>query len=153
MNVYLDTSAVVKLYHYETGSEKLLKFLQHNAADLILTIADITLTEFHSAFLRRVRTREITLEFVYKIFEAFDRDLNKFNLIAVDDNVKRLSVILLDNIAHQKGLRTLDAFQLSAALFCHQLLQVDTFVSSDQKFVKVAQDFFSVFDPENSDSS
>ncbi|MBF0451300.1 MAG: type II toxin-antitoxin system VapC family toxin [Candidatus Magnetomorum sp.] len=150
MNVYLDTSALIKLYHCENGSKELLAFLQQNADDLILTIADITRTEFHSAFLRRVRTKDISLEAINKIFEAFDHDLHMFNLIKVDDTVKQLSVILLDNIAHQKGLRTLDAYQLSAALFCNQFLQVDIFVSSDQKFLKVAKDFFSIFDPENS---
>ncbi|KPA18239.1 hypothetical protein MHK_001535 [Candidatus Magnetomorum sp. HK-1] len=107
MNVYLDTSALIKLYHYEIGSKELLAFLQQNKDDLILTIADITRTEFHSAFLRRVRTKEITLDTIYKIFEAFEHDLNMFNIIKVDDKIKQLSIILLDNIAHQKGLRTL----------------------------------------------
>ncbi|ETR73133.1 MAG: hypothetical protein OMM_07130 [Candidatus Magnetoglobus multicellularis str. Araruama] len=150
MTIYLDTSALIKLYHYETGSKDLLSLLHQNADDLILTISDITRTEFHSAFLRRVRTKEIELEATYKIFEAFEHDLKMFNLIKVDDTVKQLSVILLDNIAHQKGLRTLDAFQLSAALFCNQFIHIDMFVSSDQKFLNVAQDFFSIFDPEKS---
>lgn len=149
MNVYLDTSAVIKLYHREIGSEELLAFLQRHADDLILTVADITRTEFHSAFLRRVRTGEIALEPVYRVFEVFDRDLNMFNLISVDDMVKRLAVMLLDHIAHQRGLRTLDAFQLAAALFCHQFIQVDTFVTSDQRFLNVAQDYFTVFNPED----
>ena len=56
MNVYLDTSAVIKLYHWEVGSDELLAFLRGNADDLILTVADITRTEFHSTFLRCVRT-------------------------------------------------------------------------------------------------
>ncbi len=42
MNLYLDTSAVIKLYHRETGSERLLAFLRRNADDMILSIADIT---------------------------------------------------------------------------------------------------------------
>ena len=94
MNVYLDTSAVIKLYNREIGSEELLTFLRRHADDLILTVADITRTEFHSAFLRRVRTGEIALEPVYRVFEVFDRDLNMFHLIAVDDTVKQLAVML-----------------------------------------------------------
>jgi len=61
MNAYPDASAVIKLYHREIGSERLLAFLQRNADDMILSIADITRTEFHSAFLRKVRTIEIAL--------------------------------------------------------------------------------------------
>lgn len=131
MNVYLDTSAVLKLYHREIGSEELLAFLRRHAADLILTVADITRTEFHSAFLRRVRTGEIALEPIYRVFEVFERDLSMFHLIAVDNTVKQLAVMLLDHIAYQRGLRPLDALQLAAALFCHQFIQVDTFVTSE----------------------
>ncbi|MBF0121418.1 MAG: type II toxin-antitoxin system VapC family toxin [Desulfobacterales bacterium] len=149
MNVYLDTSAVIKLYHREIGSEQLLNFLKCHGNDLILTVSDITRTEFHSAFLRRVRTGEIALETVYKIFEGFDRDLSMFNLISVDDNIKKLAVMLLDQIAHKRGLRTLDAFQFAAALFCHQFVQVDRFITSDQKFLNVLQDYFKVFNPED----
>lgn len=55
MNLFIDTSALVKLYHHEAGTENLNDFLNHYADDLIITIADITRIEFHSAFLRRVR--------------------------------------------------------------------------------------------------
>jgi predicted nucleic acid-binding protein len=149
MNVYLDTSAVIKLYHREVGSDELLAFLRGNADDLILTVADITRTEFHSAFLRRVRTGEIPIDLVYGVFDAFDRDLHLFNQIPVDDTVKKMAVTLLDRIAHQRGLRTLDAFQLAAALFCHQVILVDTFVTSDHRFLKIAEDYFTVLNPED----
>ncbi len=149
MNVYLDTSAVIRLYHREAGSDELVTFLRRHATDLIITVADITRTEFHSAFLRRVRTGEIALEPVYRVFEVFDHDCNMFHMISVDDTVKRMAVMLLDHIAPRQGLRTLDAFQLAAALFCHQFLQVDTFVTSDHRFLHVAQNYFPVLDPEN----
>ena len=48
MNVFPDTSAVIKLYHKEVGSDELPAFLNAHAHDLILTISDITRTEFHS---------------------------------------------------------------------------------------------------------
>ena len=149
MNVYLDTSAIIKLYHQEVGSDELLAFLRCYADDLVLTVADITRTEFHSAFLRRVRTGEIPINPVYRVFDAFDRDLSMFNQIPVEETVKNLAVTLLDNIAHQRGLRTLDAFQLAAALFCHQIIPVDRFVTSDHRFLGVAQNYFTVFNPED----
>jgi predicted nucleic acid-binding protein len=46
MNVYLDTSAVIKLYYREVGSEELLAFLRRHSDNLIITMADITRTEF-----------------------------------------------------------------------------------------------------------
>jgi predicted nucleic acid-binding protein len=149
MNVYLDTSAVIKLYHKEVGSDELLAFLNTHAHDLILTLADITRIEFHSAFLRRVRMQEIPRTPVYAVFGAFDRDLKLFNQISIDETVKNMATTLLDTIAHQRGLRTLDAFQLAAALFCHQIIPVDTFVTSDHRFINIAKDYFTVFDPED----
>lgn len=149
MNVYLDTSAVIKLYHKEVGSDELLAFLRSHAHDLILTVADITRTEFHSAFLRRVRMKEIPMTPVYTVFQAFDRDLRMFNQISVDDTIKDTATTLLDRIVPQRGLRTLDAFQLAAALFCHQIIPVDTFVTSDHRFINVVKDYFTVFNPED----
>jgi predicted nucleic acid-binding protein len=149
MNVYLDTSAVIKLYCREVGSEELIAFLRRSADNLIITMADITRTEFHSAFLRRVRIGEIALEPVYTVFEAFDRDSRMFNLIEVDNTIKQLAVLLLDHLAYQRSLRTLDALQLAAALFSHRFMPLDYFISSDQRFLGVAQDFFSIFNPEN----
>ncbi len=149
MNVYLDTSAVIKRYHQEIGSDELLALLRSHADNLILTVADITRTEFHSAFLRRVRTKEIPIDPVYVVFDAFDHDLLMFNQIPVDDTVKKMAVTLLDRIAHQRGLRTLDAFQLAAALFCHQIIPVDIFATSDHRFINVIQDYFTVFNPED----
>lgn len=148
MNVYLDTCAVIKLYHDEAGSQELLALLNSHAQDLVLTVADIARTEFHSAFLRRVRMKEITITSAYTVFDAFDSDLGMFNKISVDDNVKNLATTLLDNIAHKRGLRTLDAFQLAAALFSHQIVPVDIFVTSDRRFINVAKDYFTVFNPE-----
>jgi predicted nucleic acid-binding protein len=148
VNVFLDTSAVIKLYHKEVGSDELLAFLNVHAHDLIVTISDMTRTEFHSAFLRRVRMQEIPATPVFAVFGLFDRDLNMFNQIAVDATVKHMATTLLDNIAHQRGLRTLDAFQLAAALFCHQIVPVDRFVTSDEKLGKIAEDYFTVFNPE-----
>ncbi len=56
MNLFFDTSALVKLYHKEDGSDYLADFLNQNKDDLVITISDISKIEFHSAFLKRVRT-------------------------------------------------------------------------------------------------
>jgi predicted nucleic acid-binding protein len=148
MNIYLDTSAVIKLYYREVGSEELLAFLRRYADHLILTMADLTRIEFHSAFLRRVRTGEFPLEAVQRVFAAFDRDARMFHVIEVDRAIKSWATQLLDRLAAQRGLRTLDALQLAAALFAHHVLPIDYFVSADTQFLNIAADFFAVFNPE-----
>ena len=119
-----------------------------NAYDLILTIADISKIEFRSAFLKRVRTKEVELEIVKEAFSCFEDDLFMFNVVEVDEAVKSLA-IMLDSIAHKKGLRTLDSIQLSAAIIKNQIFRIEYFVTSDKTLANVAKDYFPIFDPES----
>ncbi len=149
MHVVLETSAVITLYHNDVGSDERLAFLNASAHDLIVTMSDITRTEFHAAFLRRVRLKEIPSTPVFAVFGLFDRDLKMFNQIAVDATVNNMATTLLDTIAHQRGLRARDAFQRAAALFCHHIVPVDRFVTSDHKLIKVAEEYCTIFNPED----
>jgi hypothetical protein len=62
MNVFLDTNAVVKLYHQEAGTDNLTSFLTIHQSDLIITISDLTKIGLHSTFLKRVRMKQIDLK-------------------------------------------------------------------------------------------
>ena len=151
MNLFLDTNAIVKLYHMELGTENLLKFLYTYINYLIITISDITKIEFHSTFLKRVRNKEIDIDRVKKIFDSFELDINMFNVIEVDYIIKSYAIKLLDFTADKKALRTLDAIQLSTALISHQIFKIDCFVCSDKKLLNVAEKYFTVFNPEQPD--
>lgn len=148
MNLFLDTNAVVKLYHDVLGTENLLKFLNSYSDNLIITISDLTIIEFHSTFLKRVRTTEIALPLVNKISKDFDADITMFNVIEVNLAVMDLAIKLLDFIASKKGLRTLDAIQLSVAIFSHQFFPINYFVGSDKKLLNVTKEYFAIFNPE-----
>lgn len=149
MHLFLDSNALVKLYHAEAGTENLIYLLKENAYDLILTITDISRIEFHSAFLKRVRKKEIELEIVKEAFSCFEDDLLMFNVVEVDEAVKSLAINLLDSIAHEKGLRTLDSIQLSTAIIINQIFRIEYFVTSDKNLSNVAKDYFTIFDPES----
>jgi len=149
MNLFLDTSAVIKLYHEEEGSESLIDLITEFDEDVILTISDVCKIEFHSAFLRRVRTKEIEREIVEQVFQYFEQDLTFYHIIEVNDSVKQFAIDLLNNFAWNQGLKTLDSIQLASALISHQWVPVDYFVSADQKLLKIAKKYFTVFNPEN----
>lgn len=149
MNLFLDTSAVIKLYHEEEGSESLIDLITEFDEDVILTISDVCKIEFHSAFLRRVRTKEIEREIVEQVFQYFEQDLSFYHIIEVNDSVKQFAIDLLNNFAWNQGLKTLDSIQLASALISHQWVPVDYFVSADQKLLKIAKKYFTVFNPEN----
>ncbi|OQX22840.1 MAG: hypothetical protein BWK80_29090 [Desulfobacteraceae bacterium IS3] len=149
MNFFLDTNAVIKIYHEETGTKVLSAFLKRYAPNLILTISDLTPIEFRSSFLRLARTGEADLIMVHEIFRHFDADITRFNIIKIEKDVKTFAIHLLESFAYRRSLRTLDALQLSAALFSHQILCIDRFVSSDKKLLSVAEEFFTIFNPED----
>lgn len=53
MNLFIDTGALVKLYHQEEGTASLLNFLSEFSGNLVLTVSDLTIIEFYSAILKR----------------------------------------------------------------------------------------------------
>lgn len=148
MNVFLDTNAIVKLYHQETGTDNLTDFLVRHQGNLIMTVSDLTKIELHSTFLKRVRMKQIGLNNAYQTLSAFDDDARMFNIWEVDYAVKETAAALLKDIAHIKSLRTLDAIQLSTAIISNQIIPVDYFVTSDKKLLKVTKDYFAAFNPE-----
>jgi predicted nucleic acid-binding protein len=150
MNAFLDTNAVVKLYHQETGTDILTDFLARHQSDLIITISDLTKIELHSTFLKRVRMKQFDLKTAYQVFDSFDSDTKMFNVIEVNHEIKKFAITLLNSVAYKRGLRTLDAIQLSSALVSHQIVPVDYFVTADEKLLKIAKDYFPSFNPEQS---
>lgn len=93
MNFFLDTNAVIKIYHEETGTKVLSAFLKRYAPNLILTISDLTPIEFRSSFLRLARTGEADLIMVHEIFRHFDADITRFNIIKIEKDVKTFAIL------------------------------------------------------------
>lgn len=148
MNIFLDTSALIKLYHKENGSFELYNLLKNNSSDLVIIVSDITQTEFHSAFMRRIRMNEISNSVAFSIFESLDSDMNYYYQVSVDLVVKNLATKLIDNFGKDRSIRTLDAFQLSAAIYCNQFIPIDIFITCDDKLIKMAGHYFTVMNPE-----
>lgn len=147
MNLFIDTSALVKLYHQEDGSENLADFLKQYEVDLVITISDLSKIEFHSAFLKRVRMNEIDEQTVKEAFEEFENDTIMMNIVDTDLQVKNAAISLLDNIAVTKSLKTLDALQLATAILTNQFYPIDYFIAADKKLLEIAQTYFQVYNP------
>ena len=148
MNLFPDSSALVKLYHSEPGTDRLSELLDTNADDLLLTIADISLLEFHSAVLKRVRIKEVSIKTAKAILAAFENDLAMFNVVEVDSETKQIARGLLLQEAAKRNFGTLDALQLSAALSVDSVLPVDWFVTADKALLHIAGGYLRVFNPE-----
>jgi predicted nucleic acid-binding protein len=148
VNLFLDTSAVIKIYHQEKGTAKFSQYLVETSEELFLTASDISKIELHSAFLRRFREEEISHKNLIEVFELFDKDFQKFNIILVDSIIKNLALIILDSLGIKYSIRTLDSIQLASAFFYNKYSKIDYFVSSDKKLLRAAKEFFQVINPE-----
>ena len=109
---YLETSALVKLYVYELGTERLLALTASDAGHRfsILSIAQV---EFRSAIRRRQRGGEIPPSVADELVEAFRRHSEgKFLIQPFSDSLLDVAHALIDGYA----LRGFDAMQLAGYL-------------------------------------
>ena len=148
MNLFLDTGAVIKIYHQEKGTDEFTKYLSEISEELFFTTSDITKLEFHSALLKRHRMKLIKQKDLSEVFRLFDKDFQKFNVILVDNFIKNIAIQLLDNLGLKYSLRTLDSLQLAAAIFSNNYSKIDYFISSDKKLLNISKEFFQTINPE-----
>jgi predicted nucleic acid-binding protein len=108
---FFDTSALVKRYHVEAGSEKVDEIF--NDPEGIFTIASITIAEFASAFARKLNEGIISEDDLRVCLSEFSKDMiSLFWIIDLERNHINKSIPLI--ITH--NLRTLDSLQLAVFL-------------------------------------
>ncbi|MCC3465347.1 MAG: type II toxin-antitoxin system VapC family toxin [Microcoleus sp. PH2017_06_SFM_O_A] len=137
---FLDTSALVKRYVPEIGSDWILS-ITDPATNSDLVISQITWVEVHSAFARRLRDGSLSAErfdlIVQKVREDFE---NEYRVIDINPTLIETATELVI----QHPLRAYDAVQLAAALRVQSVLTSipDTqviFVSADNRLLNIAQ--------------
>ncbi len=136
---FLDTSALVKLYHEENGTAELSELI--NRESPVIVISDITVIEMISAFSKKVRTREIDVPTFHEAIRAFEGDIVHFNIIKTEDQIKKRASELLKTAGLNRGLRTLDSLQLAAALVFSEVTPLKLFIASDKVILNTASHF------------
>jgi predicted nucleic acid-binding protein len=109
---YLETSALVKLYVREPGTDKLLR-LAGREANHRLAVLTLARVEFHSAIRRRERAGDIDGSAAQRLLTHLERHLeSKFVRVTLNDGVMEMACTLLD----RHPLRAYDALQLAGCL-------------------------------------
>lgn len=109
MNLYVDTSALVKLYVREQGSEHVRAFVDQVAE---LSTSFIALVEIRSALMRKQRSGELSPEGHKQVREDLERDWSHFATVVPGPTLLREAA----RLAEAHGLRALDAIHLASAL-------------------------------------
>lgn len=134
---YLETSALVKLYVREEGTERLLS-LANRSSDNQLAILSLAQVELRSAIRRRERNGEIPEIVASQMLQAFRYHLeSRFVTQGVTDFVLDIACELVD----RHTLRAFDAIQLAGyiVLRISSASELPTFVCADRALLNAAE--------------
>ncbi len=136
MSVYLDTSALIKLYVEEEGTEQVVEATQ-DAADGRVIIVDLTPLEARSAIRRREREGDISAADADRVLRQIENDCSTSFLTQPSTSaVMEEAARLIDRYP----LRAYDALQLAGCLVVRDGMPGPvTFVCADSRLCDVAR--------------
>jgi len=148
MNFFFDTSALVKYFHVEKGTD-IVTALIHNADNKILVL-EVARIELMSALFRKYRDRVINNEQLELAIAGFEVEFRTFKVEPLNQLVAIEAEELVKKYGKSEGLRTLDALHLGSFRL---LAEEDwVFVSADDVLCNTARlEGFRVINPCNND--
>lgn len=132
MILFLDTSALVKLYVQEIHSSTVEKAVA--AADDVI-VSQITLAEAVSAFHYRTQKQELSNANETQIFKQLLEDWDTFNCVDVTEHITKEAAMLV----RSRGLRGADAIQLATAAWVSREQHFVHFLAFDEKLLEAAR--------------
>jgi predicted nucleic acid-binding protein len=149
VNYFFDSSALIKLYHPELGSQRVAAMF--DGPDRRIIISRLTGVELHSALALKTRTGHLDRERSAALRIRFLNDVasGAIALVAVSEFHYPAAERLIIRYGEGQGLRTLDALQLAVALEVQDLVGVEALVAADKILCEVATlEGFAVINPE-----
>ena len=107
--IYLDTSALLKRYIREQGSDELSEWI---SASSITGTAKITYAEMAAALAKLERMQWVSSDDAYIAWQNFQEEFPFLAHVKITDTV----ILLAGDLAMEHGLRGYDAVHLAAAL-------------------------------------
>lgn len=132
MIVYLDTSALVKLYVAETGSQEVRELISR--AEVVAT-SRIAYAEARAAFSRKFTGTKSDRGELRQTTKALDKDWPNYYVVEVIGDI----VALAADLAEKHGLRAYDAVHLASAVFLRtRVSSTVLFSSGDERLNRAA---------------
>jgi predicted nucleic acid-binding protein len=145
LNLFFDTSALVKYFHLESGTDQVVELIDN--AENQIWVSDLARIEFISAFYRKLRRGDIDSGQLQESLSSFDIEWDQFNQQPLSDTVITEADKLMRKKASKYGLRALDALQLASfivlaekdwAFIVADGVLADTVVSENYDVIRVA---------------
>ena len=134
---YLDTSALVKLYVREPGTERLLRLAAPKTGNRF-AVSALARVELHSAVRKRQRLGDMEDSIATQVINLFEKHLEtKFVRQILSDSLFDIAVRLVDRYP----LRAYDAVQLAGCLVLKKASarQKPVFVCADSQLLRAAK--------------
>ncbi len=112
MNLFFDTSALVKYFHLEAGTAEVIELIDNPVHRI--WVSDLARIEFISALYRKLRRGDIENVQLQETLSGFDLEWAQFNAQPLSEAVVIEADKLMRRLAQQYGLRALDALQLAS---------------------------------------
>ncbi len=136
---YLDTSALVKRYKTEEGSETVDYLYNNLPSGHSLSISFLTVLEFVSAIRRLLKEGNITDEEFRDVLSTFSQEVEPFLIKSIDDK------IVADALTYvtRHGLRSADSIQLATVMELRGIMEgvgeSVIFVCDDEELAKAGR--------------
>lgn len=131
MILFLDTSALVKIYVSEPGSERMREVV---ARDDPKAVSVLAFAEMHATFARRRREELVLPGELEQVLSGFGDDWERLTQIPVGDVALRL----VPALCQRHPLRGADAVHLASALLLQKEGLEVTFACSDRNLLRAA---------------
>jgi predicted nucleic acid-binding protein len=138
LGIYLDTSALAKLYHTEIGTLRAEELVLDSAGSCF--VSRLGVLEMRSVLAQKMRSGQISLAAATAVLQRFRGDLRRRRFRAVPLRVRHyeLAEHLVDVHGLSSGLRTLDSLHLAVALDLRQIKLIDSIIAADKALCRVA---------------
>jgi predicted nucleic acid-binding protein len=127
MNYFFDTSALIKNYIEETGSEK-VSALMEEAEEIF--VSEITIIECFSTLKRILSERLIRESDYLHLKDEIQYDFGFLSKVGISPES-------CEQLIDKYQLKSLDSIQLAASLSVSD--EIDTFICCDKKLLKAAE--------------
>ncbi len=131
--IYFDSSALVKRYVEEEGTNKVKAIIDNSH---IITTSKLTYPEILSAFSRKYKAGDISKSNFYRAMDKFESDWNYFLIVEFQDEL----LPIIKRIVDRYYLRGADSVHLSSALWLKQVTKENiSFIASDTELLKAGK--------------
>jgi predicted nucleic acid-binding protein len=110
MNFFFDTSALVKFFHVEVGTDTVTQIIENTTSEVF--VSELARLEFISALYRHYRNNTLDEIRLHSATTNFEKQLQSFSVEPVNQIVIDEAGNLLKKYGKVHGLRTLDALHL-----------------------------------------